>query len=134
MKRNGQNGRISLYIVFCFGHSEAKHFFNFKTFQIVCWNICKESVLVANIGNMRWFSWLTRYATSRKVTGSNPDKGTEFLNLPNPSSLTIAQKWIPEDLCGARAQPALKAWADCLDNVGSSASQIPIGLRGLLEG
>jgi hypothetical protein len=31
-----------------------------------------------------------RTGSSRKVTGSNPDEVTEFLNLPNPSSRTVS--------------------------------------------
>jgi hypothetical protein len=33
--------------------------------------------------------WLRHYATSRKVAGSSPDEVDFFLNLPNPSSLTM---------------------------------------------
>jgi hypothetical protein len=34
--------------------------------------------------------WLGKYATSRKVTGSIPDKVIEIFSWPNPSSRTMA--------------------------------------------
>jgi hypothetical protein len=34
--------------------------------------------------------WLSHYATSRKVAGSNSDEVTGIFNLPNPSSRTKA--------------------------------------------
>jgi hypothetical protein len=37
-----------------------------------------------------WRSWLSYYATRRKVTGSNSDEVIGFFNLPNPSSRTMA--------------------------------------------
>jgi hypothetical protein len=35
-------------------------------------------------------SWLSHYATSRKVAGSSPDEVDFFSNWPNPSSRTMA--------------------------------------------
>jgi hypothetical protein len=49
------------------------------------------------------------------------------------------QKWVPEIVLGVkrgrhvRMTTSPHLWADCLENVGSSTSQNPIGLRGLLR-
>jgi hypothetical protein len=47
------------------------------------------SSATTNICGMRYRSWLRHYATSRKVTGPNPDE-VFFFNLPNPSCHTKA--------------------------------------------
>jgi hypothetical protein len=66
-----------------------------------------------------------------------------LFNLPNPSSRTMAlgstqpltemsTRYLPG---GGKGRPARRAdlWADCLENVGASTSQTPMGLHGLLQ-
>jgi hypothetical protein len=56
------------------------------------------------------------YATSRKVAGSIPYEVTEFFNLPNPSSRTMAlgstqplTEMSTKNLLGGKGRPAHKA-------------------------
>jgi hypothetical protein len=41
-------------------------------------------------GGTHWHSWSRHYATSRKITGWNPDEVIAFFNWRNPSSRTMA--------------------------------------------
>jgi hypothetical protein len=59
---------------------------------------------------------LRRYATSRKVPGSNPDEVDFFFNLPNPSSRTMAPgstqpltEMSTRNIPGGKGRPSLKA-------------------------
>jgi hypothetical protein len=61
-------------------------------------------------------SWLSHYATSRKVAGSYPDEVIGFLNLPYPSSRIKAlgstqtlTEMSTRCLPGGKVRPALKA-------------------------
>jgi hypothetical protein len=61
-------------------------------------------------------SWLRHYATSRKVAGSIPDEVIGFLNLPNPSSRTMAlgstqplTEMSTRNLPGGKKRPAHEA-------------------------
>jgi hypothetical protein len=42
------------------------------------------------VGDTRWRSWLSHYATSRKVAVSIPDEVIGFFNWPNHSSRIMA--------------------------------------------
>jgi hypothetical protein len=53
-------------------------------------NISRLSEPLVADGGTRWRSWLTHYATSRKVAGPIPDEVIGFFNWPNPSSRTMA--------------------------------------------
>jgi hypothetical protein len=96
---------------------------------------------------MRLRSWLTHYATSRKVAGSIPDKVDSF-NWPNPSCRTTdlrstrpLQKWAPRIFLGVKrgrrvGLTTLLSSVSRLSrqNVGASTSHNPMGLHGLLQG
>jgi hypothetical protein len=71
-----------------------------------------------------------------------------FFNLPNPSGrampwgFTIRNEYqkLKNNVSAAQSaawsygsQSYRHLWTDCLDNVGSLASQIPLGLNGLLR-
>jgi hypothetical protein len=52
----------------------------------------------------RWRSWLRRYATSRKVVVSIPDKVIEFLSI-----YLVWQKWVPEFYLRGKERPVYKS-------------------------
>jgi hypothetical protein len=67
-------------------------------------------------GGIRYCSWLSHYATRRKVAGSIPDEVIEIFNRPNPSSRTMAlgstqplTKMNTRNLPKGRGRPARKA-------------------------
>jgi hypothetical protein len=72
------------------------------------------------------------------VTVSSPDWLIGFFSLPNPSSrkmalgstqpLTEMSTWKLLDNLTAQL------WADCQENVGTSTSQNPMDIHGLLQG
>jgi hypothetical protein len=86
----------------------------------------------------RWRRWLRHYATRRKVAGSILDV-IGFFNWPNSSSRTMAlgstrplTEMSTRNLSGVKGGRR-HLWADCLENVGASTSQNPMGLHGLLR-
>jgi hypothetical protein len=82
-----------------------------------------------------------------KVADSIPDEFTGFFNWRNPPSRTTALgstqpltemsiRILPGDKGPARKAWQLHChlWADCVENVGASTSQNPMGLHALLQG
>jgi hypothetical protein len=70
---------------------------------------------LVRLGGTRKHTCLRHYATSRKVTGSNPDE-VDFLNLPNPSNRTMAlgstqplTEMSTMNLPGGKGRPTLTA-------------------------
>jgi hypothetical protein len=78
---------------------------------------CEGNILVSIvIWGTRSRSWLSHYATSRKVAGSIPDYVTEFFNSPNSSSRTLAlgstqplTKRVPGIFLEVKVRPARQA-------------------------
>ena len=70
-----------------------------KYFNVFRWYLLLQAYIIwsansfcfsLNLGGMRWRSWLTHCATSRKVAGSIPDDIIEIFRWHNPSGRTMA--------------------------------------------
>jgi hypothetical protein len=88
---------------------------NFRNSIVACLYSVARCLSICCLAIEGTCSWLRHYATSRKVTGSNPD-GVDFFNLPNPSSRTMAlgltqplTEMSTRNIPGGKGRPVRKA-------------------------